>query len=89
MEKVFITYSGDGVINVPYKSDEVTLILINTDCLEDYSFYYRDNEVVIDSIHEDGTITLIEVNEFGDSRFVHNVPMEELDVIEGEEYLDV
>lgn len=89
MDKVFITYSGEDIVHVPFKSDDVTLILINLDYLEDYSFLYRGGEVTIDSIHDDGTLTLIEENDFGDSRKILNVPMEELDVIEGEEYLDV
>jgi hypothetical protein len=89
MTKVFITYSGEDIVSVPFKDDDVTLVLINLDYLDSYSFLYRGEEVSIDSVHDDGTLTLIEENEFGDTRRVYNVPMEELDVIEGEEYLDV
>ncbi len=87
MNNVFITVDDEGQVKVLYKGDDVNLIIVNTDRLEDYMFLHKGNEVTIDSVDEgDGTATLYIEEEV---RFLHNVPVEELDVIDGEEYLDV
>ncbi len=86
MKNVFATVDDEGTVSVLFKDDSVNLIIVNTDHLEDYMFLYKGNEVVIDSVDEDGTATLYLEEE---DRFLHDVPVEELDVIDGEEYLDV
>lgn len=85
MKNVFVTVDDEGSVAVPFKDDSINLIIVNVDRLEEYTFLYRGNEVTIDSINDDGTCTIILED---DGRIVHDVPVEELDVIEGEDYLD-
>lgn len=85
MNTVFLTVDDEGLVEIVYKDDAVNLIVVNKDHLEDYIFLYDDEEVIIDSVdEEDGTCTLL--GDDGNS-IMHNVPVERLSVIDGEEYL--
>ncbi len=87
MNQVFIIVDNEGQVKVLFKDEAVNLIIVNTDRLEDYTFLHKGSEVAIDSVdEEDGTATLYNEDE---DKFLHDVPVEELDVIDGEEYLDV
>lgn len=86
MKNVIVTVTDEGVINVLCKDDEVNLIILNTDHLEDYTFLYKDNEVFIDSINEDNATANLGTEDEELNRFYMDVPIEDLEVIEGEEY---